>query len=67
VKRWQGCAGFEAARCVEVQLQNTTDPQQKAKLLQDAKTYYRYVTERHPDHQLAPQAKRRSAELTKLP
>ncbi|MGE0761254.1 MAG: tol-pal system YbgF family protein, partial [Pirellulaceae bacterium] len=66
VKNWQGTAGFEAGRCVELQLQTAQDPQQRAKLLEDARTYYRYVAERHPNHRLAAQARERTAELAKL-
>jgi TolA-binding protein len=66
VKKWQATAGFEAGRCAEVQLRAARDPQQKAKLLQDARTYYRFVTERHASHSLAGQAQARLAALSKL-
>ena len=66
VKNWQGSAGYEAGRCAEVQIQNARDPQQKAKLLQDAKTYYTFVAEKHATHKLANQAKERLAALAKV-
>ncbi len=66
VKSWQGAAGYEAGRCVEVQIQNTRDPQQKAKLIQDARTYYTFVAEKHAMHKLADEAKVRRAALLKL-
>ena len=66
VKNWQGSAGFEAGRCAEVQIQNAQDSQQKLKLIQDAKTYYSFVAEKHPNHKLAVQAKDRLAALAKL-
>ena len=66
VKSWQGSAGYEAGRCAEVQVQNASGPQQKAKLIQDAKTYYAFVAEKHATHKLANQAKERLAALAKL-
>lgn len=66
VKNWQGSAGFEAGRCAEVQIQSAQDSQQKLKLIQDAKTYYSFVAEKHANHKLAGQAKERLAALAKL-
>lgn len=65
VKKWQASAGYEAGRCAEVQLQNAKDTQ-RAKLLQDAKTYYTFVAEKHTQHKMAAQAKERLAALAKL-
>jgi outer membrane protein assembly factor BamD (BamD/ComL family) len=66
VKSWQGSAGYEAGRCAEVQIQGARDPQQKAKLIQDARTYYTFVVEKHANHKLANQAKERLAALANL-
>src|SRR5690606_24487988 len=66
VKKWQGTAGYEAGRCAEVQIQSAPDAQRRAKFLQDAKTYYLYVTEKHGQHKMAAQAKERLAALAKV-
>lgn len=66
VKAWQGSAGFEAGRCAEVQIQGASDPRGKARFIQDAKTYYTFVAEKHPQHSLAVKAKERLAALAKL-
>lgn len=66
VKNWQAKAGFEAARCAEVRIQGADDPQKKAEHIADARKFYSYVVEKHPDADVAPQARKRLMELAKL-
>jgi hypothetical protein len=65
VKPWQAKAGFEAARCSEVQIQSAK-PSDRAKLVSDAKKFYQYVIEKHPRSEFVAQAKKRLAELANL-
>lgn len=66
VKRWQAQAGFEAARCAEVRIKDATDAKLKAELLEEAKKYFNYVVEKHPQSDLVEQARMRLAALAKL-
>lgn len=65
VKPWQAKAGFDAARCAEVQIQGAA-ANAKGALIAEAKKFYTYVVEKHPQDKLAAQAKARLAELAKL-
>jgi TolA-binding protein len=65
VKTWQAKSGYEAARCAEVQIKDAA-PAARAGLIAEAKKYYQYVIEKHPQDELATQAKERLAELAKL-
>jgi TolA-binding protein len=65
-KNWQGKSGYEAGRCAEVQIAAAKDAAAKAKLVSDAKKFYGYVVEKHPQHELAAEAKKRLAVLAKL-
>ena len=62
VKNWQAQSGFEAGRCSEVQIAGA-EGAAKAKFTADAKKYYNYVVEKHPNHNLVEQAKKRLAAL----
>jgi len=64
-KKWQAKAGFEAARCAEVQIKDAQGPA-RAELLKQAQQAYQYVMEKHPQDELAAQAKTRLQELSKL-
>jgi tetratricopeptide (TPR) repeat protein len=66
IRNWQAKAGYEAARCCEVQIQNAQSAADKAQRIADAKKFYRYVVDEHPQHELAVQAKKRLEELAKL-
>ncbi|MCL4202167.1 MAG: tetratricopeptide repeat protein [Pirellulaceae bacterium] len=65
VKPWQAKAAFEAARCSEVQVQDAAAPA-RAGLVADAKKFYQYVVDKHPQHELVAQAKTRLQALSKL-
>jgi len=64
-KKWQAKAGFEAARCAEVQIKDAQGAT-RAELLKQAQQAYQYVIEKHPQDELATQAKSRLQELSKL-
>jgi cellulose synthase operon protein C len=65
VRPWQAKAAFEAARCSEVQIQNAPGPARPG-LIADARKYYQMVVDKHPEHELATQAKTRLQALAKL-
>jgi TolA-binding protein len=64
-KNWQAKCGYEAGRCAEVQIA-AADAAGKAKLIADAKRFYTFVAEKHPQHELAAEAKKRLEALGKL-
>jgi len=66
VKQWQATAGYEAGRCVEVQIKDANSPKQRAKAIEDAKRFFRFVVEKHVGHRLAEKARQRLTELSKL-
>ena len=65
VKKWQAKAGFEAGRCAEVQIQDAA-PAAKPALIADAKKFYQYVVDKHPQDELVAKAQQRLAALSKL-
>jgi len=65
VKPWQAKAGFEAARCAEVQIQDAPAAA-RAGLIAEAKKFYQYVVEKHPQDELVAQAQTRLQALSKL-
>jgi len=65
VKKWQAKAAYEAARCSEVQVKEAR-PADREKLIADAKKYYQYVLERHPQEELVATAKERHGILDRL-
>lgn len=66
VKEWQAMSAYEAGRCAEVQLNGEQDAKRKADLIKDAITSFKYVVERHPQHERAKLAQERVAALSKL-
>jgi len=66
VKSWQALAGYEAGRCAEVGIKDEKDAARRAKLIADAKASFKYVVERHPQHEKVKQAKQRLEALAKL-
>ena len=58
----QAVAGFEAGRCAETQIK-AAPAAERAKLTADAKSYYTFVVQKHPDSEYAPKAKQRLARL----
>jgi cellulose synthase operon protein C len=65
-KNWQAKSGYEAGRCAEVQLSAALDYASKQKYLTDARRCYGFVAEKHPDHDLAMEAKKRLTALSNL-
>lgn len=65
VKKWQAKAGFEAARCAEVQVKDAQGAARGELLIQAVKAY-QYVIEKHPQDELAAQAKKRIDDLSRL-
>jgi TolA-binding protein len=65
-KNWQAKSGYEAGRCAEVQIASDKDAAAKAKHLADAKKFYEFVVTKHPQHELAAEAKKRLDALAKL-
>jgi TolA-binding protein len=66
VKVWQSQAGYEAARCWEVQIASAADPGRKAQCMAEAKRHYTYVVEKHPQSSFAAEARKRLDALAKL-
>ncbi|MFO7907205.1 MAG: tetratricopeptide repeat protein [Pirellulaceae bacterium] len=65
-RNWQAKAGYEAGRCSEVQLSDAESSADREKHLADAKKFYQYVLQSHPEHELAAEAKKRLADLAEL-
>lgn len=65
IRNWQAKSGFEAARCAEVLAAKAQDPIARQKHLADARKYYSFVVEKHSQHELATEAKKRLAELSR--
>ena len=64
-KNWQAKSGYEAGRCAEVQIA-AANSDAKSKLIADAKRFYTFVIEKHPQLELAAEAKKRLDVLGKL-
>ncbi len=64
IKNWQAKSGFEAGRCSEVLVQAAKTEKSKQKAIQFAKNFYSYVIEKHPDHELADDARKRMEALS---
>jgi cellulose synthase operon protein C len=64
-KNWQAKAGYEAGRCSEVQIMGAKDAA-RTKLIADAKRFYGFVVDKHPQHELAAQSKKQLEKLSKL-
>jgi TolA-binding protein len=65
-KNWQAKSGFQAARCAEVRIQESKDAKAKADAIAEAKRFYTFVIEKHPQSELAPDSKKRLDVLSKL-
>lgn len=65
VRNWQAKSGFEAGRCAEVLVSKAPDAPTRQKYLADARKFYGFVLEKHAQHELAPQAKKRLDELSR--
>ena len=65
IKNWQAKSGYEAGRCAEVQIAAATG-ESRQKHIADATRFYTFVAEKHSNHELAAEAKKRLAALSKL-
>jgi tetratricopeptide (TPR) repeat protein len=65
VRNWQAKSGFEAGRCAEVLLGKASDAVARQKHLADARKFYSFVVEKHAQHELASQARKRLDELNR--
>jgi hypothetical protein len=65
-KNWQAKSGYEAGRCAETQLAAASDAAAREKYSSEARRYYTFVAEKHSAHELAAEAKKRLAALSKL-
>lgn len=65
-KNWQAKSGYEAGRCAEVQLNTAIKLADRQQHLSDARRFYNFVIEQHGNHELAAEAKKRLAVLSKL-
>ena len=66
VQTWQAKAGYEAGRCCEVLIESAATPADRTARIADAKKFYRYVVETHPDNGLAAEARKRLDALAQL-
>lgn len=65
IRDWQVRSAFEAARCSEVLIEKLAGTSRE-KVVDTAKDFYKFVLEKHGEHDLAAQAQTRLGELQKL-
>ncbi len=66
VRVWQAKAGYEAGRCLDVQIKDEKDNAKRKALVADALKYYNYVVDKHPQSMEKSGAAERIKELSKL-
>ncbi len=66
IKNWQAKSGFEAGRCAELLIQSAGDAAKKKKSAEIAKEFFRYVIEKHPQHELATKSQERLDVLNRM-
>lgn len=66
IKNWQAKSGYEAGRCSELMMQQVRNSDQRATAGATAAEFFRYVLEKHPQHELAPKAQERLVVLQRL-
>ena len=59
IQNWQAKAALEAGRCAELNMQSAKTVAERKQWTADAVTFYRFVVDRFPKHELASQANRR--------
>lgn len=59
IQNWQAKSGFEAGRCAELLLERAKTDAARRKARQFAVDFFEYVTEKHPEHELAAQSRQR--------
>ncbi len=65
IKNWQAKSGFEAGRCAEALMQNAKSDAAKRRSHELVQTFYQYVVDKHPQHELAGEARERIEGLDK--
>jgi len=65
IKPWQAYAGYEAARCAEL-LIGDASAEDRPQRISDARTFYQYVVDQHPDSEHADKARMRLKGLARL-
>ncbi|WP_409994565.1 tetratricopeptide repeat protein [Rhodopirellula sp. MGV] len=63
IKNWQAKSGFEAGRCSELLMQNAKTDEARDRAKSFAIQFYKYVIDKHADHELIAKAKDRLAAL----
>ncbi len=63
IKNWQAKSGFEAGRCSEQLMQIAKSDNNRNKARQFAGDFFKYVIDKHPDHELAKKSKDRLNQL----
>jgi tetratricopeptide (TPR) repeat protein len=64
IKNWQARSAFEAGRCSEVVISDLSG-ERRRKAADNAKKFYQFIVENHPQHILAKQAAEQIATLSK--
>ena len=63
IKNWQVKSAFEAGRCAEALMRDASKESSRTRSREIASKFYRYVVEKHPQHELAPKSRERLEEL----
>ena len=64
IKNWQAKSGFEAGRCSESLMQAAKTKKAEQKAREFALTFYSYVVEKHPNHEVAKASRDRQEALS---
>ncbi len=59
IKNWQAKSGFEAGRCSEALMRNARSDSARRRARELAETFYEYVLDKHPGHELAGKSRER--------
>ena len=65
IKSWQARSAFEAGRCSEVLIADLKG-EKRDKAIKIANDFYQYILDKHPQHEIAAQAKTRLEALKQL-
>lgn len=65
IKNWQAKSAFEAGRCGELLIQSTSG-EKRASAIEIAQGFYKYIAEKHPQHELVAKANERAGVLDRL-
>ncbi len=59
IKNWQAKSGFEAGRCSELLMQQATSNEKRGSAKKFAIDFFKFVVEKHPNHELAEKSRER--------